>query len=99
MGVVYRVYDRVERATRAMKRLIGGAGSSSLLQEAFEREYHVLASLKHPRIIRVFDYGVDDRGPFYTMELIEGDDMRRAAPLSFKKACSYLRDIATSLSL
>jgi serine/threonine protein kinase len=33
------------------------------------------------------------------MELLEGHDMRRAAPLLFRKACLYLRDIATSLAL
>jgi len=98
MGVVYRVLDRVTGEVRALKRAsLGEPGSPALA--AFEREYQTLASLDHPRIIRVFDYGVDELGPYYTMELLEGQDMRQAAPLPFKQACSCLRDVATSLAL
>ena len=43
----------------------------SCVQSAlFEREFYVLSSLKHPRIIEVYDYGLADGGPFYTMELL-----------------------------
>jgi serine/threonine protein kinase/tetratricopeptide (TPR) repeat protein len=36
------------------------------------REFRVLASLRHPNIITVLDYGFDrDLRPFYTMELLE----------------------------
>jgi hypothetical protein len=99
MGVVYRALDRVTGRALAMKRLAPQQAGQTFSSDAFAREYHVLASLDHPRIIRVFDYGVDERGPYYTMELLAGKDMREAAPLRFKKACLYLRDIATSLSL
>lgn len=99
MGAVYRVFDRVAGEVRALKRARLDGEMRRFAIEALEREYQVLASLDHPRIIRVFDYGVDDRGPFYTMELLEGQDLRRAAPLPFRAACMYLRDIATSLAL
>jgi serine/threonine-protein kinase len=99
MGVVCRVFDRVVGEARALKRIKPEEAADPLSIQAFEREYHVLASLDHPRIIRVFDFGVDDAGAYYTMELLEGQDMRQAAPLPFKKACLYLRDIATSLAL
>jgi eukaryotic-like serine/threonine-protein kinase len=99
MGVVYRVFDQVVGEARALKRISAEGAADAIAIQAFEREYHVLASLEHPRIIRVFDFGVDDVGPYYTMELLEGQDMRQAAPLPFKKACLYLRDVATSLAL
>src|SRR5688572_30114585 len=99
MGVVYRVFDQVVGEARALKRISAEGAADSVSIQAFEREYHVLASLDHPRIIRVFDFGVDEVGPYYTMELLEGQDMRHAAPLPFKKACLYLRDVATSLAL
>jgi hypothetical protein len=99
MGVVYRVFDRSTGEDRALKRLTAEAASQKFLVEAFEREYQVLVGLDHPRIIRVFDYGVDELGPYYTMELLEGHDMRRAAPLPYREACRYLRDVATSLAL
>lgn len=99
MGVVYHVVDRVTGEARALKRIKTDVASNRVLVEAFEREYQVLAGLDHPRIIRVFDYGVDQLGPYYTMELLEGQDMQRAAPLPCAEACLCLRDIATSLAL
>ncbi len=99
MGVVYRVFDRVAGEERALKRIRPQAKDNPLYVQAFEREFHVLSTLDHPRIIRVFDYGVDEAGPFYTMELLSGHDMRNAAPLPYQDACLQLRDVATSLSL
>ena len=46
----------------------------------FEREFHALAQLSHPRVIEVYDYGVDETGPYYTMELLDGGDLRARAP-------------------
>jgi anti-anti-sigma regulatory factor len=99
MGGVFRVLDRVSGEERALKRVRLDSARERFALEAFEREYHVLATLDHPRIIRVFDYGVDDLGPYYTMELLDGQDMRKAAPLSYRTACLCLRDVATSLAL
>ena len=81
MGVVYHVYDRITGEERAQKRIRRRGNEPLRDVEAFEREYQVLAGLDHPRIIRVYDYGVDAVGPYYTMELLEGEDMRHAAPL------------------
>ncbi|HTV20625.1 MAG TPA: serine/threonine-protein kinase, partial [Polyangiaceae bacterium] len=97
MGSVYRVRDQVSGRLLALKRLL--PGSSSTAATLFRREYHTLARLRHPRIIEVYDYGVDARGPYYTMELLDGQDLRALAPLSYRKACLYLRDVASSLSL
>ncbi|MDB4976166.1 MAG: serine/threonine protein kinase [Myxococcaceae bacterium] len=100
MGVVYRVLDRSTGAERALKRMQLTAGTrAELYLTAFQREYSVLASLDHPRIIRVFEYGVDQAGPFYTMELLRGRDLKQVVPLPWTDVCRYLRDLATSLSL
>jgi serine/threonine-protein kinase len=99
MGDVYRVLDRVAGEERALKRVRPEATKQRFFVEAFEREYRVLSTLDHPRIIRVFDYGVDELGPYYTMELLAGRDMRKASPMAYRDACAYLRDVATSLAL
>src|ERR1043165_2049568 len=98
-GIVYRAIDRTTGEARALKRLLPRVREDRTIVEAFEREYHVLAGIAPPRIIRVFDYGVDAEGPYYTMELLEGDDLRRVAPLPYPKVCQCLRDLAASLSL
>ena len=98
MGVVYRVLDRATGAESALKRTLSrGSPRAAALVASFEREYQVLASLDHPRIIRVFEYGVDAEGPYYTMELLRGGDL--SAPAPWRHVCLQLRDLASSLSL
>jgi len=69
------------------------------LAALFEREFHTLSDLSHPHIIEVYDYGVDASGPFYTMELLEGQDLRERTPLSWREACVLLYDVCSSLAL
>jgi tetratricopeptide (TPR) repeat protein len=97
MGTVYRARDEASGRIVALKRLLPGASSAVGL--LFRREYHTLARLRHPSIIEVYDYGVDGDSPFYTMELLDGQDLRALAPLPYADACRYLRDVASSLSL
>ena len=98
MGVVYRVFDGTLRRHVALKQLLAVADAPRAAR-MFEREYHTLAGLKHPRIIQVYDYGIDAAGAYYTMELLDGQDLRELAPLPFDRACRYLRDVASSLAL
>lgn len=96
-GVVYAAFDRTTNRRVALKRLIRGA--SPRLAALFEREFYVLSALRHPRIIEVYEYGVDGGVPFYTMELLEGSDLRELSPADVPAACRYLRDVASSLAL
>ena len=100
MGIVYRVDDRSTGRPLALKRSLGdeplAAESNSTL---LEREYRTLVWLRHPRIIQVHDFGTDDEGSFYTMELLDGADLRARSPLPWKEVCLHVRDIASSLAL
>ena len=97
MAAVYRVRDESSGKVLALKRLLPQAVPASAL--LFRREYHTLARLRHPRIVEVYDYGVDAQGAYYTMELLDGEDLRALAPLGYKQACRCLRDVASALSL
>jgi len=103
MGAVWWAHDRSTGTDVALKRMTFGGGARQRKAVArFQREFHTLASLQHPRILRAFDYGVDERGPYYTMELLGGADLgdvlRDRAPLPIAEACGYLRDIAAGLA-
>jgi serine/threonine protein kinase len=100
-GVVYRVRDEVSGRLVAFKQLLTAkAGKRKRTMEAlFEREYHTLVRLKHPRIIEVYDYGVAPDGPYYTMELLEGSDLGQLPRLPHGDVCRHLRDVASSLAL
>jgi hypothetical protein len=96
MGSVYSALDASSGQRVAFKRL---STTSRVMVALFEREYRILRSLRHPRIIEVYDYGVDDDGAYYTMELLPGSDLHALAPVSHVQACAYLRDVASSLAL
>jgi hypothetical protein len=100
MGSVYAVFDQSSERRLALKYLRREAALENGPAAAlFQREYHTLAHLRHPGVIQVHDYGVDDGRPYYTMELLDGSDLRELAPLPWSRACRVLRDIASSLAL
>lgn len=88
MGAVYRAYDRIEQQTVALKRMAMPVRDLSFRSKAdYEddttaiiQEFRTLASLRHPNIISVFDYGLSDGQPFFTMEFIpQAQDFLTAA--------------------
>jgi tetratricopeptide (TPR) repeat protein len=100
MAVVYRVHDKRMDRRVALKR--GWSRKADRLERnsaLLEREYHTLAQLAHPRIIAVYDYGRDGRGPYYTMELLDGVDMESVGRLPWQQTCAVLRDVASSLAI
>ncbi|MDD9939910.1 MAG: serine/threonine-protein kinase, partial [Myxococcales bacterium] len=97
MGAVYAATDVRTGKAVVLKRMRAASGKQALA--LFEREYRTLVGIQHPRIIKVFEYGVDTSGPYYTMELVKGRDLNELAPVPFVDACRYLRDIATCLAL
>jgi uncharacterized protein YidB (DUF937 family) len=100
MAAVYRVRDLRTGAKLALKRSWARSSRKELRRRAsLEREYQTLVHLSHPRIIEVYDYGLDEDGPYYTMELLDGADLDKTGQLPWKEACALLRDIASSLAI
>src|SRR5262245_37052322 len=80
MGTVYRADDLLTGETVALKQVIRPQSipahltdeDSAGLRLALAQEFKVLASLRHPNIIGVLDYGFDDqRQPYFTMQLLD----------------------------
>jgi hypothetical protein len=101
MATVYSVWDTVAQRRVALKRLTLPEDISRHkdLLALFQGEFHALAQLAHPRVIEVYDYGVDDVGPYYTMELLDGGDLRGRSPMSWREACALLSGVCSSLAL
>ncbi len=82
MGTVHRATDRLTGQIVALKRVSTPAKElnftskvegSTNLQLSLVREFQILASLRHPHIISVLDYGFDtEHQPYFTMEFVEG---------------------------
>ncbi len=80
MGTVYRAYDHLDQSFVALKRVDKPLHDLQLNSQttfgnpriAMIQEFRTLASLRHPRIISVLDYGFDrEQNPFFTMTILE----------------------------
>jgi serine/threonine protein kinase len=102
MGAVYQVEDAASGRVLALKLLKVSADDANreLLTALFEREFHTLTQLAHPRVIEVYDYALDPQiGAFYTMELLDGGDLKQRTPLPWREACALMFDVCSSLAL
>jgi hypothetical protein len=99
LASVHRAHDLSTGREVALKQLIA-ADASARVRALFEREFVTLAQLQHPHVIAVYDYGIEPSGmPYYTMELLDGDDLRDCAPLPWRDLCRLLFDVCSSLAL
>ncbi len=101
MAVVYEVHDRSTGKQLALKRMHVDEDPKRQrrLLELFEREFYTLSQIAHPQVVEAYDYGIDDQGPYYTMELLDGGELQTMAPLPWAKACRIGRDVCSALSL
>jgi formylglycine-generating enzyme required for sulfatase activity len=102
-GDVYRAKKRLLPQWVAVKRLRSDTGKHPPLEEQrrFVREVTLAASLDHPHIVRIEDWGRDAQGLYVVMALIEGGsllqqvDQHGAVPLG--KLLQYARQICLGL--
>ncbi|MFD0571484.1 protein kinase [Kitasatospora gansuensis] len=72
MATVYRGHDHQLGRPVAVKVLNGGLADDPRFGERFGQEAQHAARLHHPRIVTVFDSGVDQGSPYIVMELVHG---------------------------
>src|SRR5205085_10053840 len=72
MGVVYEAEDR-ERGQRVALKTIANPDVEKVYQ--LKREFRGLADLSHPNLVALYDLVVDSDACFFTMELLDGDDL------------------------
>ncbi|MHB1475565.1 MAG: serine/threonine-protein kinase, partial [Dermatophilaceae bacterium] len=101
MGEVWVATDAVLGRTVAVKLLHPALSQESDFVERFRTEARHTASLHHPNIATVFDYGEDDGTAYLVMELVVGQPLSKIiaerAPLSAPESASILAQAATAL--
>jgi eukaryotic-like serine/threonine-protein kinase len=76
MGAVFEATQLgLDRAV-AIKALLPALSRDEKMRERFRREARSAASLQHPNIIQIYDYGISDHGPYIVMELARGKSLR-----------------------
>ncbi len=74
-GAVWAGFDPKLRRDVAVK-VLTATGDDDSVRRRFTREARALASLHHPNIVQVFDFGAVDGGPLYLVtELVRGPSL------------------------
>jgi eukaryotic-like serine/threonine-protein kinase len=76
MGIVYKVKDGKSGQLAALKMIPPEALVRPDSALRFKREFRAMLRVEHPNVIRVFEAGTHEQCPFFTMELIEGKDIK-----------------------
>ena len=108
MGEVWRASHRLLARPAAIKLIHSsvsgnGDGTSVDMRRRFEREAQVIAQLRSPHTVTLFDFGVAEEGSFYyVMELLDGIDtdtlIKRFGPIPAERVVHFVRQICHSLS-
>jgi serine/threonine-protein kinase len=99
-GRVYAADDTRLRRRVAVKVLHAALAEDAAFLRRFRAEAQLAASLHHPHIVTVHDWGEDDM-PFMVLELLEGGSLRamldEGTRLSLPQAARVGRDVASAL--
>jgi eukaryotic-like serine/threonine-protein kinase len=104
-SIVYRARHLELASSVAIKMLapLGADVADEAMHDRFEFEAQVLASMRHPNVITIFDLGTTDDGLRYiAMELLQGETLasllRREPRLSPVEAVSIVCQVAEALA-
>ena len=102
MATIYRAADTQLGRDVAIKLLRPEYLRAPDFSSRFRQEAQNAASLNHPNVVSVYDYGEDPNGPYIVMELVDGEDLatilRRNGPLPASQAARISAAVARALA-
>ncbi len=101
MGAVFEATQLGLDRPVAIKMLLPALSRDEKMQERFRREARSAASLSHPNIIQIYDYGISEHGPYIVMELVRGKSLRqllKQGPLEIGYAVELMQQTCSALA-
>ena len=75
MGEVYKAYHPQLQRPVAIKVLLTNRETGPEFIARFQHEAMAVARLRHPHIVQVFDFDIEDDTPYMVMEFVEGETL------------------------
>lgn len=101
MGVVFAAVEETTGEAAAVKVLSAVLGREEGFRDRFAAEIESLRMLRHPNIVRLLGYGVDEELHYYAMELVEGrsleDELRAGRQFTWREVTDIGLQICRAL--
>jgi hypothetical protein len=100
MGVVFRARQLGLNRLVALKMVRAVDGGNQELLARFRAEAEVVASLHHPQIVQIYDYGEHKGLPYLALEFVEGGTLAArldGAPWSGRQAAALVTELARAV--
>jgi hypothetical protein len=100
MGIIYRAVDTATGTVYALKALLNVESANEKQLKRFVAEAQSAMRLEHPGIVKIYDLGVFENIPYFTMDMIPGKDLHhilREKSLSAEKVLKILKKVCEAV--
>jgi hypothetical protein len=102
MGQVFLAEDEMLGRKVAIKTILPAVSGVGESRARFLREARAMATVEHPRVVRVYSFGEAAGQAYFVMELIEGETLaarlHRTPQLSVEEGLRIAREVAEALA-
>src|SRR5262249_46943310 len=77
MGVVYLARHQVLNRLVAVKMILAGEQASPEQLVRFRVEGEIVARMRHPNIVQIYEFGTSGRQPYFVLEYVEGGNLEQ----------------------
>lgn len=100
MSTVFLAHDPLFERDVAIKLMPQEMLDKPTLRTRFEREAKIIASLEHPAIVTVYDFGEKNGQPYLVLRFMTGgslEDLLRLGPLTLEETAHLVKRLASAL--
>jgi predicted Ser/Thr protein kinase len=99
MAEIWEAFDERLHRNVAVKVILPAISRETEFRERFQREARLAASLEHPHIVPIFDFGYEGEQAFLVTPILRGGSLRDrfVSPVAAPQALRWLAEMAAAL--